>query len=244
MAYTVKQLSALSKVTVRALHYYEELGLLRPAYYGENGYRYYEEAEVLQLQQILFFKKLGFSLKKIQKVLGRPDFDQLAALYSHKESLARERAKLGHLIKTVEKTINHIEGKKKMKSSEFFEGLTAEVKAGEGSESYYLAEVIVGQNVKPAEVDAAFLKSLHEVYQKMLDCMHEGREPASAEVQAVIKKHHTLLKKFSTATKEAYIAYAELYRKHPAFRKQLDAFDPELADFMARAMKQFAIREL
>src|ERR1700686_1785965 len=86
MGYTVKKMSELSGVTVRTLHFYEEADLLKPAYYGSNGYRYYEEKELLQLQQILFFKELGFSLKQIQKVLGPDDFDQLSALYSHRKS--------------------------------------------------------------------------------------------------------------------------------------------------------------
>ncbi len=77
MAYTVKNLSELSGVTVRTLHFYEEAELLIPAYYGSNGYRYYEEKQLLQLQQILFFKELGFSLKADPKSAGtkrfRPD---------------------------------------------------------------------------------------------------------------------------------------------------------------------------
>ena len=95
MAYTVKKLSELSGVTVRTLHFYEEIDLLKPAYYGSNGYRYYEEKELLQLQQILFFKELGFSLKQIQKVVGKSDFNQLAALYTHKKSLSKEWEKIG-----------------------------------------------------------------------------------------------------------------------------------------------------
>lgn len=71
MAYTVKKLSELSGVTVRTLHFYEEEGLLKPSYYGANGYRYYEEKELLQLQQILFFKELGFTIKQIKKVVGK-----------------------------------------------------------------------------------------------------------------------------------------------------------------------------
>ena len=63
MAYTVKKLSNLSGISVRTLHFYEELGLRKPAYYGSNGYRYYEAQELLQLQQILFFKELGLTLK-------------------------------------------------------------------------------------------------------------------------------------------------------------------------------------
>src|SRR5271169_4696512 len=122
MAYTVKKLSELSGVTVRTLHFYEEIALLKPAYYGSNGYRYYEEKQLLELQQILFFKELGFTLKQIRKVLGRSDFDQLAALHSHRQALRREWEKTGRLIKTIDKTIKHLNGKKKMKDKEFFGG--------------------------------------------------------------------------------------------------------------------------
>jgi len=66
MGYTVKKVAAMSGVSVRALHFYDEAGLLKPAYLGANGYRYYEEAQLLTLQQILFYRKLGFELKQIK----------------------------------------------------------------------------------------------------------------------------------------------------------------------------------
>ena len=62
MAYTVKKLAAISGVSVRTLHWYDEVGLLKPAYHGANGYRFYEEAQLLMLQQILFYRELGFEL--------------------------------------------------------------------------------------------------------------------------------------------------------------------------------------
>lgn len=108
MSYTVKKLSKLLGVTVRTLHFYEELGILKPAYYGSNGYRYYEEKELVQLQQILFFKELGFSLKQIKKVLGRSDFDRLAALHSHRKFLCQEWEKLGQMLEVIDKTIDHL----------------------------------------------------------------------------------------------------------------------------------------
>ena len=116
MAYTVKNLSELSGVTVRTLHFYEEAGLLKPAYYGSNGYRYYEESQLLQLQQILFFKELGLTIKQISKVLGRSDFDQLAALHAHRKALSQEKEKIERLIETIDGTIKHLKGKKKMKA--------------------------------------------------------------------------------------------------------------------------------
>lgn len=65
MVYTVQKLASLSGVSVRTLHHYDEIGLLKPAYIGGNGYRYYEEEQALLLQQILFFRNLGLELSKM-----------------------------------------------------------------------------------------------------------------------------------------------------------------------------------
>ena len=81
MAYTVKQVAAMSGVSVRTLHFYDETGLLKPAYHGANGYRFYEEPQLLTLQQILFYRELGFELKEIKRILGRADFEKSLACY-------------------------------------------------------------------------------------------------------------------------------------------------------------------
>src|SRR6185369_17639561 len=90
MAYTVKKVAAMSGVSVRTLHFYDETGLLKPAYIGANGYRFYEEPQLLTLQQILFYRELGFELKQIQRILGRADFEKLAALQSHRKVLEKD----------------------------------------------------------------------------------------------------------------------------------------------------------
>src|SRR6201996_2377522 len=122
MAYTVKQVAAMSGVSVRTLHFYDETGLLAPAYLGANGYRFYEEAQLLKLQQILFYRELGFELKQIKLVLGRRDFEKVAALQSHRKILQKNVARTGRLIETIDKTIQHLKGKTKMKSREMFAG--------------------------------------------------------------------------------------------------------------------------
>ena len=257
MAYTVKKLSEISGVTIRTLHFYEEISLLKPAYHGSNGYRYYEEKELLQLQQILFFKELGFSLKQIQKVLGRDDFDQLSALYTHRKSLNREWEKIGLLLKTIDKTIKHLKGKKKMKDKEIFNGfnITLVKKAKEG-DSYFAAEEIVGKSVKNATKNVQDIekrgkefydnitKTAHAIFKDLVHCIEKGLDPISDEVQRIIKKHHTFTEQTHAATQEVYMALAQLYQEHPEFRKQLDPFHIELAAFMAEAMRVFADRKL
>jgi len=124
MAYTVKQVAAMSGVSVRTLHFYDETGLLKPAYHKANGYRFYEEPQLLTLQQILFYRELGFELKQIKRVLGRADFEKLAALESHRKVLQRNLTRTRTLIETIDKTIQHLKGTKNMKSEEMFVGFS------------------------------------------------------------------------------------------------------------------------
>jgi DNA-binding transcriptional MerR regulator len=124
MAYTVKQVAAMSGISVRTLHFYDETGLLKPAYTGSNGYRFYEEPQLLTLQQILFYRELGFELKEIKRILGRADFEKVTALQSHRDVLQKNLDRTRSLIETVDKTIEHLQGTRLMTSEELFQGFT------------------------------------------------------------------------------------------------------------------------
>jgi len=124
MAYTVKQLAVMSGVTVRTLHFYDEMALLKPAYTKANGYRIYEEPQLLMLQQILFYRELGFELKRINEILSQRKFEKLAALKSHRQVLQKKVTRTRTLIETIDKTISHLKGTKKMKSEELFKGFS------------------------------------------------------------------------------------------------------------------------
>src|SRR5512147_2760804 len=127
--FTVKQLSKLAGVTPRTLHHYDEIGLLKPSRVGDNGYRYYGEESLLQLQQILFYRELGIPLEEIKKIMGRRDFDVLGALYSHKDALKKQMARLNRLINTVDNTINHLKGNMEMSNKQLFEAFSDEQQA-------------------------------------------------------------------------------------------------------------------
>src|SRR3990167_5190709 len=126
MAFTVKKLAKLSGVSIRTLRFYDEIGLLKPAYYGDNNYRYYEEAQLLMLQQILFFRELGFQLSDIQRIISSPDFDKVTTLESHRKILEKNLDQTKILIETVDKTIAHLRGKEMMKPEDVFHGFNAE----------------------------------------------------------------------------------------------------------------------
>src|SRR5262245_29926609 len=95
---TVKQLAAISGVTVRTLHHYDEIGLLHPASIGSNGYRYYGRRELLRLQRILFHRELGVPLGSIAELLDLDDEDQIGVLLQHRAKLAADRDRYSLLI--------------------------------------------------------------------------------------------------------------------------------------------------
>lgn len=257
MAYTVKKLAQISGVSIRTLHWYDEVGLLKPAYHGANGYRYYEEEQLLTLQQILFFRELGFELKQIRRVLGRSDFDKMVALSSHRQMLKKNLEQTRKLIKTIDKTIEHLKGNKKMKDKEIFDGFNISlVKKGKGHESYSAAEEIVVRSVRNPTKNAeevekrgkAFYentkKTAHAIFRELVHCIEKGLPPSSSEVQHIIKKHHAFTNQILDTTQEVYKALGQLYREHPEFRKQLDSFHSKLAEFIAEAIQVFANKEL
>lgn len=95
---TVHQVTKLTGVSARALQYYDEIGLLHPSALTDVGYRLYDDAALQKLQQILFFKELGFRLKEINEFISKPDFDQIAAYKKQKELLLLKRNRTDRLI--------------------------------------------------------------------------------------------------------------------------------------------------
>jgi DNA-binding transcriptional MerR regulator len=252
MAYTVKQLAGMSGVSVRTLHFYDEVGLLQPAYLGANGYRYYEEAQLLTLQQILFYRELGFELKEIKKILSRPDFDKVAALESHRKVLRKDLANTRKLIQTIDKTIEHLKGNRKMKNQELFVGFDPKQQAKH--EQYLIdrygecMKESIAQSkqrvknwtkAKWEKTGAAFdgiCKDLVALMGRQLPC-------DSREVQEVIRRHYEWLKQFWTPTRESYAGHSQ-FIVDTDLRKAYEKYDSRLPEFAASAMKVFAEREL
>jgi MerR family transcriptional regulator, thiopeptide resistance regulator len=124
--YTVKQVAKLSGVSIRTLHHYDEIGLLKPARVGANGYRYYGREELLRLQQILLHRELGFALEDIRRVLGAAKFDRKAALRAHRERLVSEIARYRRLVQTLDATLAALEGKTDMNDKTLYHGFSPE----------------------------------------------------------------------------------------------------------------------
>jgi len=138
MEYTVQKLARLAGVSARTLRYYDRIGLLKPAGTTASGYRIYGRAEVDLLQQILFYRELGFSLNRIREIVHAPEYDPLQALKEHRQQLLDSRKRLDAMIASVEKTIAAFEGRLTMTDQEKFESFKKHMV--EANEQKYGAE--------------------------------------------------------------------------------------------------------
>ncbi len=120
MGYTVKAVADVAGVSVRTLHHYDRIGLLRPAATSPAGYRLYSDADLERLQQVLFFRELGFSLHDVKAIVDSPTFDRAEALRAHRRLLVEQQGRLGRLVELVDRTIASIEKGEPMSNQERF----------------------------------------------------------------------------------------------------------------------------
>jgi len=250
MAYTVAKMAEISGVSVRTLHWYDEVGLLRPAYHGPNGYRYYEEEQLLLLQQILFFRELGFELKQIRKVLGRSDFDKMAALSSHRKILVKNLENARKLIKTIDNTIEHLKGTKKMKEKDLFSGFSKKQQAEYekqiierfGAQGKAHIEESKRRAAKWTEGDMEAVKrEFSAICHELVRLMEKGAVPSAKEVQAEVAKHFAWLSKFWTPDKESYAGHGKFIAESE-LRKGYEVFHARLPEFISEAIQVFATK--
>lgn len=245
--FTVKQLSSLAGVTPRTLRHYDQIGLLKPSQVGENGYRYYAEAALLNLQQILFYRELGLPLEAIKKIMGRRDFDLLTALESHKSEIARRIQRLEQLVGTVDDTISYLKGQKEMSQAQFFTGLTPEQEEAYAreAEQMYDSETVRESNRKwkayGREKQQAILAEGQQIYLELIAAMPGGAD--APEAQMLVERWRQHMNYFWTPNLEQLIGLAEGYVNDPRFRANFDAMHPKLAEFVLAAVRIYVNRQ-
>jgi DNA-binding transcriptional MerR regulator len=241
--FTVKQLSRLAGVTPRTLHYYDEIGLLKPSQVGDNGYRYYGEEAMVRLQQILLYRELDMPLENIKTLMGRRDFDVLSALESHKSELHKRAARMERLIATVDLTILHLKGKQTMSQKQYFEGFSDEQQAAYEKEAMqmYDPETVKAANKKWKGYTAAEKQRIGEegnaVYEGFLQAMPKG--PASPEAQACVARWRQHMEYFWVPNEAQLLGLADGYNDDPRFKANFDKIHPDLAAFLREAVRVY-----
>ncbi|MDW3650311.1 MAG: MerR family transcriptional regulator [Bacteroidia bacterium] len=249
--YGVKELSDLSGVTVRTLHHYDKIGLLKPLNRTEAGYRFYGEEEFLRLQQILFYKELDFSLKEISDLLDDPDFDLIQALKSHRSALEDRRKRISNLLHTIDHTLEHLNtGEIMSKPEKLYEGLPKELGTTQRQEAIdaYGKEAVEHAENELLKLGKADFKKLQAEMDQLHDSLFQLKEedPKSPQVQQLIAKHYVVIRMFWGTSKkedkqaEAYAGLGELYVSDPRYMSMNGKPQPEFSAFMKEAMAHFS----
>ena len=177
MNYTISEIANMSGGGTRTLRYYDEIGLLKPTYKNESGYRIYSSDEVDKLQQILFYRELGFDLNVIRKILSSEKFDKLVALEEHLIKLDEENKRINLLIKNVKDTIKSLKGEFYMLDEEKFKGFKInyikenEEKYGEEIRNKYGDAVVDSANENLKKLDKQQWVEKEDLETQILDLL-------------------------------------------------------------------------
>lgn len=240
----VKEVAQLVGISVRTLHYYDEIDLLTPEATSPTGYRLYSERNLERLQQILFFRNVGFSLKEIKVMLDNPNFDQLEALQLHRRILLDKRDNIDTLIKTVDKTIQHMKGEVTMTDKEKFQGFDFSYNPYEEEAREQWGDKAVDEsNAKIAGMKERDKEMVSNIFRKLSDIRKE--DPKSDLAQKAIKEWFDCLNQnFGTYSYEAFKGLGQMYVADERFTKNIDQFGEGLANFMRDAMKEYADKNM
>ncbi len=236
---TVKEVSRMTGVSVRTLHHYDAIGLLKPAAVTGAGYRLYDDAALSRLQNILLFRELQFPLKEIKAILDSPDFDPAAALEQQIRLLELQYRHIGDLIafaRALQKKGEVIMDFKPFDTSEM-EQYKAEAKAKWGATSAYQ---------EFAQKDAAGIAQSSRELMELLAGFGALRQlppdaPAvqekTAALQAFITEH------YYTCTGEVLHSLGQMYTEDERFRRNIDQAGGEgAAAFVRQAIEAYCAR--
>lgn len=245
----ISEVARQARISSRTLRHYDEIGLLRPASVGANGYRYYEREQLLRLQRILLLRDLGLGLEVIGRVLAGEQ-DEVTALRRHHEVLEAEGRRLQRLADTVARTVDELEGGPEV--PDLFEGFGAKQAQWEEDLIDRYGEGVRAEFAESRQQTAGWTRRDHadaaarydDLDARMLTVLRAGEAPESEAAFAVLDDHHAEVARFWTPNAEAYAGLGRLYVEHADFRARYDRLDPRLAEFYRDAMAAYAVARL
>ncbi|MGE5370436.1 MAG: MerR family transcriptional regulator [Solirubrobacterales bacterium] len=245
MAYQIKEVADLAGISVRTLHYYDQIGLLTPSAASPAGYRIYSDADLERLQQVLFYRELGFPLQEIKRIVGHPGFDREKALEGQRELLLQKRARFDAMIETVDQTLRTMRGDGTMSKREMFKGMAREAWDRHRSEYAEEARALYGSETVDRsdrrfealtdDERAQAMENWEAIYKAL--ARHIGGDPTDPEVQELVaaKRAH-ISRYFYDCTLEIFRGLGELYVSDSRFTKNIDRYGEGLAAFLQQAI--------
>lgn len=251
MKYTVQQVGSLAGVSVRTLHYYDEIGLLKPSFVQSNGYRFYEEPQLLQLQQILFFRELEFPLEKIKLIMQSPDYNATAALTDQKNLLELKKQRVERLLHTITQTIDVLKGGETMSDDKKFSAFNDptyqkhkdEVQARWGTTDAYKQSMERVGKLSSDELKKVQAEG-EDIARTTAELMEKGFSATSPEVQKQVDRFYQHLHNFYDPSYELFKGLGQMYVDDPRFTKVYEDRAKGFAAFMRDAMVHYADEHL
>ncbi len=243
MVYTVRQLARLAGVSVRTLQYYDRIGLLRPTRRDGNGYRQYADEAIVPLQQILFFRELGFSLSDIKGIMSSPKFDVLEALESHRTLLQQRAERVSELLATVDRTIRQLKEGDGMQIGDYYQGFSEETIEGYRDEvrKRWGEDTLRDSEARVLKMGTSRFAELQSegdaIFRSIADNMVLGIE--SALVQQQVARWRGWIEHFSRYSDEAACGLGQMYGEDPRFAAYFSRYHPDLPGFFARAVAHY-----
>jgi MerR family transcriptional regulator, thiopeptide resistance regulator len=240
--YTIKELASLAGVTTRTLRFYDQIGLLKPASLGRNGYRYYNSESAMRLQQLLFYKRLGFDLQEIRSILDNPNFNLLDALKFHRIALKKQIGNIQQLIHTVDMTIQKLMEGANMNDDDLFVGFSEEKQKEyekEIRERYgeHAFDGVIDWNCYSREEKSEIISEGQSIHRDLAVLI--GSEPGSEEVQSIISRWHQHMRYFYDPDPDRMLGLAQMYVEHPEFNAAFSRIHPGLPEFFREAIEYY-----
>ena len=230
----------MSDVTSRTLRHYDAIGLLPPAWIGADGRRYYRRPELLRLQRILLLRELGLGLAAIAEALER-EADPVAVLRTHRDRLAGERDRLAHLVRTVDATIESLEGGEEMSAEQMFSGFghnpyEAEARERWGDEAVDASYQRI-RDLAPEQAELA-RTGFGKVHSGLAELLAAGVPVTDPRVQELVGLHHEVVSLFWTPSAEAYRNLGRMYLDDERFQATIGG--EAVTRYLAEAMGIYA----
>jgi DNA-binding transcriptional MerR regulator len=249
-SYRVGEVARLAHVSVRTLHHYDAIGLLRPSGRSEAGYRLYTGADLERLQQVLFYREFGFPLAEIRRVMSDPRFDRRAALLAQRELVAGKSARLQALLQLIDTTLASLEGWTTMSDEEMFEAFgefdpreyQQEAKERWGHTETY-AESARRTRGHTKEDWAAVKAEGDAINADMAALLDAGVPATDARAMDVAERHRLMIDgRFYPCSHEMHVNLGEMYVADPRFTATYEKVRPGLAAYMRDAIRANAAR--
>lgn len=243
MKLSISQTAKLAGVSVRTLHYYDEIGLLKPDFVDEqNGYRFYQDNALARLQEILFYKELEFKLNEIKDILTSKNYNREKALLRQKELFVIKKRRMEKIMSILD---NCLKGEKTMSLNVFdnSEYETAKSKyADEARKLYGDTDAFKESENKTANYSKEKWNEVQEkgnvIMRQFANCLKEGHSPQSKEAQNLSNLwQEYITENFYSCTKEILAGLANLYIQDTRFKANIDSFQEGTAEFMSKSLK-------